>query len=83
MNEYEEFKKSGFVGFADVYLQQCYKKPKRDSEIDTQVYNKLVELDSKIGTTASEQLFQLLSHSLRFDLLKVSIQFRDMQLKSF
>ena len=43
----------------------------------------LVQLDSKLGTTASEQLFRLLGRSLRMDLLKVSLQLRNMRLKLF
>ena len=83
MNEYEDLRNSGLVGFTHAYLMQCHKKQKRHGEIDIQIFTKLVKLDSKIGTTASEQLFWLLHYSLRFDLLKVAIKFRVMQLKSF
>ena len=81
-NGYEELKKRGFVGFANRYLQTCVNS-KSDDEIDIQVYSELVQLDSKLGTPASEQLFRLLKHSLRMDLLKVSLQYRNMQLKLF
>ena len=79
MNEYENFKEGGAVGFAHGYLHQCCQKSKSEDEIDIQVYNKLVKLDSKIGTTAAEQLCCLVFHSLRLDLFKVSIKFKNIQ----
>ena len=77
MNDYEELKKNGFVGFAHKYLYKLIiHESKSHDEIDIHVYTKLVQLDSKLGTTASEQLYWLSHHSLRLDLLKVGIQFR-------
>ena len=73
MDEYENLKKGGFVGFAHAYLVQCDKKSKSDDEIDIQVYTTLVQLDSNLGTTAAEQLSTLVTSSLRLDLVKVSI----------
>ena len=79
MNEYENLKKSGFVGFAHGYLRQFDNKSKSDTksksddEIDIQVYSKLVELDSKIGTTASEQLYGCLQCTTRSDIVEVQI----------
>ena len=58
MNEYECLRRDGWVGFAQVYLNQCYKESKSDDEIDEKIYNQLVELDTRLGTTASEQLFK-------------------------
>ena len=82
LDEYEALKRKGYVGFANNYLQDCVKS-KSDDEIDIEIYTELVQLDSKLGTTATEQLFRLLNISVRLDLLKVSIQFKIMQLKSF
>ena len=48
----------GLVGFTQVYLKQCYDESKSDDEIDKEVYNKIFELDTRLGTTASEQLFE-------------------------
>ena len=48
----------GWTGFAQVYLKQCHEEAKSSNEIDKEVYNKLVELDTRLGTTASEQLFE-------------------------
>ena len=69
-------KKTDFVGFASKYLWRCDKESKSDDEIDIQVYTTLVELDSKLGTTATEQLFQCVFDTQRLDLIKVSIQIR-------
>ena len=70
MKEYEELRKNSWVGFAHRYLK-CDKR-KSDDEIDIQVYIELVELDSKLGTTASEQLLSCLEYTTRSDILKVS-----------
>ena len=60
-----------YVGFADAYLRLCEEKLKSDNEIDVQAYSKLVELDSKLGTKAAEQLFMCVFYSPRLDLVKV------------
>ena len=70
LNQYEGLKKKGYAGFASDYSQACVKS-ESDDKIDIQVYTKLVQLDSKLGTTSSEQLFWLLNFSLRLDLFKV------------
>ena len=57
VNKYGKLRKANFVGFAELYLQQYNKESKSIDEIDDEVYSKLVELDTKLGTTASEQLF--------------------------
>ena len=82
-NEYETLKRLQYVGFANKYLEYGKAKSKSDDEIDITVYTKLVQIDSKLGTTASEQLFRLFNYSLRLDLLKVSIPFRVIRLKLF
>ena len=72
VNVYEELRKTGKVGFAKTYLQQCYKESKPNDEIDIQVYTKLVDLDAKLGTTASEQLQWCLDYTpTRSDIIKV------------
>ena len=71
MNDFNEnTKKNGFIGYAHVYLWRCNKE-NRTNEIDIDVYNKLVELDSKIGTTASEQLLKILFHTTRQEIIMV------------
>lgn len=67
MNEYELVRYNDYVGFANIYL----KKSKSDDKIDINIYSELVQLDSKLGTTATEQLEACVYHSLRLDLIKV------------
>ena len=71
MNEYERLRKTGWVGFAQVYLNQCNKESKSNDGIDKEVYSKLVKLDARLGTTASEQLFNCLLKTTRSDIIKV------------
>ena len=59
------------AGFAQRYLRECDRQSKSDDQIDIQVYTKLVQLDSKLGTTATEQLLGGVFALLRLDLLKV------------
>ena len=73
MNEYESLRKKGWTGFGEFYLSRCNDKSKSDDGIDIQVYNKLVELDSKLGTTASEQLYGCIECTSRSDIIKVEI----------
>ena len=68
---YEEIKKNVFVGYANLYLSQCEEESESDDNVDIQVHEKLVELDSRLGTTEAEQLWGCLGYSLRFDLIQV------------
>ena len=70
VTEYEDLRKN-WVGFAHVYLNRCNKESKSDDEIDKEVYSKLVELDTRLGTTASEQLYWCVSYTLNLDIIKV------------
>ena len=67
----EQARMMGVVGYAQLYLYCREKKSVSEEEIDIQVYKKLVALDTKIGTTASEQLFTCLLHTSRWDIIKV------------
>ena len=71
MNEYEVLKKKEFVGFADKYLYQFKSKPQ--DQIDIHIYAKLVKLDTRLGTTASEQLDWCIERTTRSDIIKVKI----------
>ena len=53
-----------FVGFGHYYLSQS-------SEPDEKLYTKLIQIDAKLGTTDSEQLFGCLSETNRSDLIQV------------
>ena len=73
MNEYESLRKNGFVGFAHLYLKRCNYESKSEEVIDIQIYTKLVELDSRLGTTASEQLDWCIEYTTRSEIIKVLI----------
>ena len=71
VNEYERLKKDGWVGFAEVYLDRCRKESKTGDAIDIEVYTKLSVLDTRLGTKTSEQLFECLRKTTRWDIIKV------------
>ena len=74
VNGYEKLMRyNGLAGFAHLYLMRCDKELKSDDPIDIQIYTKLVELDSRLGLTASEQLRRCLEHTTRSDIIKVQI----------
>ena len=67
-------RKNGYVGFAHRYLaRRIRQESKSDDQIDILVYSKLAQLDSKLGTTASEQLAKCLQFTTRSDIIKVLI----------
>ena len=70
-------RKENFIGFADVYLQRCNKESKTGDKVDVELYARLVELDTKLGTGSSEQLFVCLFYTTRWDIIKVSFNTRD------
>ena len=69
MNDNKHVKKNGWVGFAELFLQRF--RDKSLTETDLQVFAQLVELDSRLGTTASEQLTGCLLLNVRWNVLKV------------
>ena len=71
MNEYECLRKRNYVGFAHVYLAGCNKRSHSNDVIDKELYSKLVELDTRLGTTSSEQLFKCVFHTSNMDIIKV------------
>ena len=81
MNDFEQVSDYGglkeddgrWVGFAHKYLQRCKEKLQSDDEIDIDVYTQLVEVDSRLGSNASEQLLNCIRFSLRLDLIKVCL----------
>ena len=62
--DYDWIKKVGGVGYAHYYLDKCI-------AIDKEVYSKLVELDTRLGTTSSEQLLWCVFYTLNLDIIKV------------
>ena len=68
-------RKKEWFGFAHLYLLNWDKKSKPYNEIDVQIYTKLVELDSKLGRTASKQLRGCLECTTQSDIIMVSFFF--------
>ena len=60
-----------YNGFTDIYFARFKKESKSDREIDRELYSKLVQLDSRLGTRASDQLYKCLSRTTRSDIIKV------------
>ena len=63
------------VGFADYYLTKCWNASEFTNKANVAVYKQLLVIDSKLGTSQTEQLFFCLYNSLRKDIMKVSINF--------
>ena len=76
VNEFEDCGNIRAPGFAVIYLGRCDDESKTDDEIDIHIYTELLELDSRLGTTASEQLFHCVQFTQSLDLIKVRIQKR-------
>ena len=60
-----------YAGYASYYLFKCWDESELKNKADVKIYKQLLEIDSKLGTTQSEQLFWCVLHSLRMDLIKV------------
>ena len=58
-------------GYADYYLVRCWNDSLKINEADASVYRQLAEIDSVLGTTASNQLWACLSWTTRWDIIKV------------
>ena len=74
MEQVHELINDNFVGFASKYLERFDEESKTDREIDREIYSKLVQLDSRLGTRASDQLYKCLSHTTRSDIIKDMIK---------
>ena len=69
--DFERVKRKPEGSYAGQYLYRCDKESKSDDEMDMQVFEHLSELDTKLGTPASEKLFSYLSYRARWDIIKV------------
>ena len=59
------------VGFADYYLNNSWDKTDLVNKADKKIYKQLLDIDTNLGTTPTEQLFKCVRHSSRMDLIKV------------
>jgi len=59
------------VGFADYYLNNSWDTTDLVNKADKKIYKQLLDIDTNLGTTSTEQLFKCVRHSSRMDLIKV------------
>ena len=72
-NEYDELREElGYVGYANYYLRHCYDESELINKADIEIYKTLLDIDSKLGTTQTEQLFECVFNTVRMDLIKVT-----------
>ena len=56
-----------------MYLKRFDEESKEGNMIDIELYGRLVELDTKLGTSSSEQLFWCLTYTSRWEIIKVNV----------
>ena len=71
MYDYDALRKVGWVGYAHYYLYDCWKESELKNKAEVTIYKQLLEFDSKLGTTQSEQLFECIRYSPRKDFIEV------------
>ena len=80
--DYDSINKLSFVGgYATYYLRKCENESKKINEADATVYQKLVDIDSTLGTKLSDQLYECLGYTTRWDIIKVLkfLQIKDLK----
>ena len=70
-DDYDSIRKNGEVGYAHYYLNECWNESELKNKADVTIYAQLLEIDSKLGTSQSEQLRRCLRYSSRMDLIEV------------
>ena len=71
LNDYKKIRERKFVGYAHYYLFKCWNKTELRNNADVAIYKQLLEIDSKLGTTQSEQLRGCLCYSPRKNFIEV------------
>ena len=74
-NWYDFLRENDMFGYGTYYLIICWDNFELLSKADLTIYKQLREIDAKLGTTQTEQLFECVLFSARFDLIKVHISF--------
>ena len=69
--DYDKLREHGYFGYANYYLLKCWDVSELKNKADVAIYKQLLEIDSKLGTTQSEQLLWCLRFSPRKDLIEV------------
>ena len=68
--DYDWIRSEGGYGYAHNYLAVC-KADSKMNEVDASIYRQLIDIDSKLGTNTSLQLFACLSLTTRWNIIKV------------
>ena len=64
-------KEADCEGYAEYYLKKCQIDSKVTNEADATVYQKLINIDTVLGTDASQQLYGCVYWTDRWDIIKV------------
>ena len=67
----DKLRELGYVGYASYYLRHCWNESELKNKADVTIYKQLLQIDAKLGTTQSEQLFECVRFSPRKDLIEV------------
>ena len=67
--DYKDRSKGGFAAF------YCSKYKYNDEQMNVEIFENLVELDAKLGITATKQLLLCFGYTARLDIVKVLIIF--------
>ena len=63
--------KHGYFGFAGYYLGHFDNESELINKADIEIFNRLLRIDLKLGTTQTEQLVACVRRAVRMDLIKV------------
>ena len=70
--DYDSINKLAWIyGYATYYLSKCQNDSTMINEADATVYQKLIDIDSTLGTELSRQLYGCLRWTTRWDIIKV------------
>ena len=78
----KQYSYDGYIyGYATYYLCGCHNWSKITNELDATVYQKLIDIDSTLGTELSDQLYLCLDKTTRWDIIKVLkfLQIKDLK----
>ena len=64
-------KETSDYGYAGYYLRNCWNHSKSINEADVEIYKRLVNIDTNLGTGLSLQLWRSLRWTTRWDIIKV------------
>ena len=64
-------KNASNCGYAGFYLRNCWNDSIETNEADVEVYKRLVDIDTNLGTELHNQLLKCLYWTTRWDIIKV------------